>query len=120
MSEPLGVVRLKHADLELWPDCVVSVFRSDGLDVTAAPNGMETIVMTACHEASHHILSQIMHDRPSVCLRAVAEGDGHRWTDERRAEEDLAYPMGLILSVFVMEMIRAYGPRYLAGADGTN
>lgn len=111
MTEPLAVLRLRHATMEFWADCVVSVF-PDGLDVPAEPNGIETIIQTACHEASHHLLAQVMHDRPSVCLRAVAEGDGHRWTDDRRAEEDLAYPLGLILAEFVTAMIRAYGPAH--------
>lgn len=109
MTEPLAKVRLTHATMELWPDCVVSVF-PDGLDVPAAPNGLETLIDTASHEWAHHALGQVLHDRPSVCLRAVADGDGHRWTDERHEEETRAYALGLILAEFVGAMIRAYGP----------
>ena len=108
MSEPLAVLRFKHALLELWPDCCLTVF-PDGLDVPATPNGLETLLDTVAHEASHHLLAQVLHDRPSVCLRAQAEGEGRRWTDERHDEETKAFAMGLLLADLLKAVVRAYG-----------
>lgn len=109
MTDPV-VVRLAHAKLELWPDCVLTVF-PDGLDVPAAPNGVETLIDTAAHEWAHSALAQVLHDRPSVCLRGVAEGHGRTWTDGKHDEETKAYALGLLLADFVRAMFKAYGPK---------
>lgn len=107
MTEPLAVIALNHAKLELWPSHVRTVF-ADGAEVCAAPNGNETIWDTAIHELLHSVFAQVTHDRPSACLRAVADGDGKRWTPERRAEESFSYGAGLILADAVRKMARAY------------
>ena len=92
MTEPLAVVRMNHATLEVWPDSVRTVF-ADGKAVPAAPNGDETLTHTAVHELLHSAIQEALTDQPSHCLRAVADGDGKRWTDQRRFEEGLAYSM---------------------------
>lgn len=111
MTERLAVLTLPHCTFEVWGSDeghakghVLTRF-PDGLTVPAAPNGDEGLLDTACHEASHHLVAQMRHGRPSVCLRAVAEGDGRRWTDERRAEEDEAFALGRMLA----ELVRAVG-----------
>ena len=107
MTEPLAVIALNHAKLELWPDCVRTVF-ADGKEVVAAPNGDETILDCAIHECLHSIYAQVTHDRPSACLRAVADGEGKRWTPERKAEEAFCYGAGLILTDAMRKMAKAY------------
>lgn len=104
---PLAVFTLDHCTFEVWgPDeghkhgHVRTVFK-DGLTVPAAPNGDETLLDTALHEMSHHLVAMLTHRGPSLCLRAVAEGDGRRWTDARRAEEDVAFAIGRTLAELV-------------------
>ena len=113
VSERIAVIPFDHCTFEVWgPDAghhrghVRTVF-PDGLSVPAAPNGDETIWDTACHELSHVLVAQIAHGRASVCLRAVAEGQGRIWTAERRAEEDEAYALGLKLAGLFASLARA-------------
>lgn len=109
---PLATIELRHARIELWPYNVTTVF-PDGKQVVAAPNGDETIIETACHEALHSILQLALSDRPSHCLRAVADEDGKRWTPERREEEALAYGM----TPHVAALVRAVGKAYAQAED---
>lgn len=93
--EPTASIDLNHAIFEIWwPTHVRTVFKSDGRTVEAAPNPGENFIQTAIHEFLHSIVAEAENDEPSVVLRAVADGDGRRWTPERRAEEGLAYSMG--------------------------
>jgi hypothetical protein len=115
MGEPLAVIRLAHADLELHgPDAghehgfCLTRFRDD-LTVPAAPNAGETILDTVAHEAAHHIVAALLDDGPSHCLRAAGEGDGRRWTEARRFEETLACKLGPMLVQVHEAMRRAYG-----------
>lgn len=110
MTEPLAIISLRHARLELWPGHVRTVF-PDGLTVEAAPNPGETIFDTALHELAHHIVGWVLHDEPSACLRAVAEGDGRRWTDRRRQEEEAALVLGPLLVDTMTKLAEAYGPK---------
>lgn len=108
MTEPLAVIALNHAKLELWPSHVRTVF-ADGAEVCAAPNGKETLLDTVCHEVAHILHAEVLHGREPVCLRAVADGDGRRWTDDRREEEDFSFPAGIILAKTIRAFVDAYG-----------
>ena len=107
MSEPVAVFSLDHCTFAIYgPDehhakgLVVTTF-ADGLTVPAAPNGGETLIDTALHELSHHLVAQLRYDCPSACLRGVAEGHGRKWDDAKREEETEAYRMGQVLAQVV-------------------
>ena len=106
--KPLATIELDHVVVELWPTHVRSVFKSDGAVVPAAPNGDETIIETAIHELLHHMVAQIKDKSPSHCLRAVAEGDGKRWTPERLEEESFVFPLGKLMTPSVYTLIETY------------
>lgn len=108
MPQPLAVITLNHATLELWPTHCRTIF-ADGKEATAAPTGGDTLIQTVCHELLHSLFAQAIHNAPSACLRAVADGDGRRWTPERRAEEAFAYGGSKALAEAVRQMARAYG-----------
>lgn len=112
-TEPLATLKLHHATIEFWNDNVRTVFHEDQSRVPAAPNEGETIIDTAVHEALHSILAQVTQDRPSECLRAVADGDGRRWTQGRREEEAMAYGMGPLVVALHRALCEAYAPRDL-------
>lgn len=107
-EKPLATIHLDHAAIELWPGHVRTVFK-DGATVPAAPNGTETILDTAIHELLHHVHAQVKTQGESFCLRAVAQGDGKRWTPERLEEESFAYPAGKLLAPIVAQLLEAYG-----------
>ena len=46
------------------------------------------------HELLHNAVAQAWGKKASECLRAMAEGDGQRWTDARSFEEALATAWG--------------------------
>lgn len=108
MPTPLATIHLRHSKLELWPSHCRTVF-PDGRTVEAAPNEGETITDCVAHELAHHLISQAMHDKPSACLRAVANGDGNRWTPRRREEEEAALSIGPALVEAVTKIAEAYG-----------
>ena len=103
MADPISVLSFNHARFEIWPDSVRTIFKADGAEVVAAPNSGETLIDCAVHEALHHIVSQAKSDTPSACLRAVADGDAYRWTEDRREEESLCFGMGHL----VVDLVRA-------------
>ena len=106
---PLATIQLHHATLELWPEHVRTIFHEDAAEVPAAPNGSETVIDTAIHEFLHSAIAQAWGDKPSECLRAVADGDGRRWTDARRFEEALAFGMGPLVKAMHLALCDAYG-----------
>ena len=108
--EPLAVIRLNHVEFELWLTHVRSIF-ADGSEVNAAPNGDETIIETALHELLHHVYAQVTTNTPSACLKAVAVGDGVRWTPERKQEENFAFPAGKVLYPALKTIFGTYNKR---------
>ena len=111
MAQPLAVLPLPHGtlrihgrDAEHAKGYVVTCL-PDGREVVAAPNGDDTLAMTLAHEAAHSVVAHLRHGRASVCLTAVADRQGRVWVPERRAEEDEAHALGLVLAPLVAGLL---------------
>lgn len=122
MTGPLAIVRFTHGEMEVYGPAegyekgtCCTVFHSDGARVPAAPNGSETLLDTLAHEWAHSAVAQVLHDRPSVCLRGVAEGHGRRWDPEKHQEESLAYSLGLLLADLLKALTGEGGRRSPGG-----